>query len=305
MKLPFGQFPLYEEGDRMLTQSLAIAKYVARGTDLIPSDPWTQAVLDAAVYTIYDYWSRVLAFIKEKDPEKKKALKSELLTETVDFFFSRFEKDLKENGGYFSGKKYPRVEALVNKIKSLPGVKEYVAARGPNNWYLRVVARSLELYQYTSTILGTIHYRLTPFYMGLITRMVKIGCTLNSAYHLFFLILKSASLISLIDINITLNGIKKEDKLLTASLSEWLQVLPGKGCRVRFPSRPKCYWPFFVVADTLRIPYIDKSKVLMGFFWYFENFSVVSRSLEMCPVNGNRLIRGPYYMEIITQIGEK
>lgn len=63
-ELPYGQFPLYEEGDRMLTQSLAIAKYVARGTDLIPSDPWTQAVLDAAVYTIYDYWSSKYSNLK-------------------------------------------------------------------------------------------------------------------------------------------------------------------------------------------------------------------------------------------------
>lgn len=48
---------VYKEGDRTLNQSVAIARYVASKTDLLPSDPWDQAVLDAAVLTIYDFWS--------------------------------------------------------------------------------------------------------------------------------------------------------------------------------------------------------------------------------------------------------
>ncbi|XP_034828860.1 glutathione S-transferase-like [Maniola hyperantus] len=154
--LPYGQLPLYEEGHRTINQSLAIARYVANLKNLVPSDPWEQAVLDAIVYNIYDFWHKVLAYIIEKDETRKQALKQEILEETVDYFFSRFEKELQENNGFFAGKltwadfifvgiveasnlflgaeierKYPHTVALLNKIRSLPGVKEYIASRKP------------------------------------------------------------------------------------------------------------------------------------------------------------------------------
>lgn len=57
--LPFGKLPLLEDEEgRKLHQSLAIARYVAANTDLLPSDPWEQALLDAAVLTVYDMVKR-------------------------------------------------------------------------------------------------------------------------------------------------------------------------------------------------------------------------------------------------------
>ncbi|XP_026313612.1 glutathione S-transferase-like [Hyposmocoma kahamanoa] len=155
-KLPYGQMPLYEEGDRSLNQSMAIARYLASKTGLIPSDPWDQAVLDAIVLDIYDFSNKIKMWFMEQDPGKKEALKKEYVDDNVEFYFSRFEKHLKNNNGHFGGKlywadfvlvgivetmnlyfgieiekKYPAVQALIEKIRNLPGVKEYIANRKP------------------------------------------------------------------------------------------------------------------------------------------------------------------------------
>ncbi|XP_053605232.1 glutathione S-transferase-like [Plodia interpunctella] len=152
--LPYGQLPVYEEGDRKLNQSIAIARYIASQTGLLPSDPWEQAVLDAAVFNIKDFQTKARSYVSETDPVKREQLKTEFFTETLDYYLSRFEKELKTSNGYFGGtlswadfylmgiletintyagveieKNYPTIVALFKTIRSLSGVKEYIASR--------------------------------------------------------------------------------------------------------------------------------------------------------------------------------
>ncbi|CAG9787117.1 unnamed protein product [Diatraea saccharalis] len=155
--LPYGQVPLYEENGKKLNQSLAIARYVASQSGLLPSGLWEQAVLDAAVHNIYDFWNK--NNIREymyADAERKAAMKKQVLEELVPFYFSRFENELKSNNGHFGGKltwadfifvgiietanlfysenienNYPTVASLVKTVQNLPRVKEYISKRGP------------------------------------------------------------------------------------------------------------------------------------------------------------------------------
>ncbi|KAF9795187.1 hypothetical protein SFRURICE_004559 [Spodoptera frugiperda] len=94
--------------------------------------------------------------------------------------------------------------------------------------------------------------------MGLITQMVKSGCTLYG-------------------------GIKRRnienwpDAINMPRWSSGRNCDYGKGSRIRF-----------------RVGQSFKS----GFFRFSENFSVVARSLELCPGFGNMLTH--YYMGLIT-----
>ncbi|GBP26016.1 Glutathione S-transferase [Eumeta japonica] len=153
-RLPFGKLPILVDGDRILNQSMAIARYLGRGLDLVPADPWEEAAVDAVILTLNDLRASTSPVFREQDAVKKEALKKELVDETIPFYFTRFQNILKENNGHI-GKKltwadfvfvgiiefieefvqvkiqenYPAVKELVNKIHNLPGVKEHIANR--------------------------------------------------------------------------------------------------------------------------------------------------------------------------------
>ncbi|KAL0881820.1 hypothetical protein ABMA27_001598 [Loxostege sticticalis] len=149
--LPYGQFPIYEENGQTINQSMAIARYVASQVGLLPSDPWEQAKLDAAVLNLYEFYGKLMTTQRsDLEEEKKKAL----VEETIAFYYPRFERDLKAGNGHFGGKlswadfvlaggtvginiffgsklekDFPAITALVTEIQNLKGVKEYIATQ--------------------------------------------------------------------------------------------------------------------------------------------------------------------------------
>ncbi|KAF9815745.1 hypothetical protein SFRURICE_009262, partial [Spodoptera frugiperda] len=167
-----------------------------------------------------------------------------------------------------------------------------------------VVARSLLL----CPIYGN---RLTPYYMGLITQMVKkmkefeadLGED-ESDDHPFeaHVLLVPSYPGSPGDGEVRDSGGVESLELLL------LPVEVGSVEEVRLHVQAGCFYLIdclvgrVVTSGTAgqgvsgSIP--GSGKVILGFFRIFENFSVVARSLEMCPVYGNRLTT--YYMGLTT-----
>lgn len=52
--MPFGQVPVLEANGKIVDQSIAIARYVAKLVKLTGNDPWEDLLIDSIVYTIDD-----------------------------------------------------------------------------------------------------------------------------------------------------------------------------------------------------------------------------------------------------------
>ncbi|GJQ68770.1 hypothetical protein Trydic_g17297 [Trypoxylus dichotomus] len=107
---PFGQMPLYEEKGKVIGQSIAIARYLAKKVNLTGDNDWENMEIDALGDTLTDLRIKIAPAYTESDPEKKEALKKTLLTETIPYYLDRLEKLTTENSGYLAANKLTWVD---------------------------------------------------------------------------------------------------------------------------------------------------------------------------------------------------
>nr|CAD7197726.1 unnamed protein product [Timema douglasi] len=101
--LPFGVLPVLEVDGKVVGQSVAIARYLAKEFGLAGKDAWESLQCDMLVDTLSDLRQVLSAFRSEPDPVKKEEKKHILIKETIPYYLKKFENVLNENNGFFVG----------------------------------------------------------------------------------------------------------------------------------------------------------------------------------------------------------
>jgi glutathione S-transferase len=157
---PFGQLPLLEVDGKILCQSNACARYLAKHFKLAGKTDFEQAQADMIVDCLEDAWKPILTFTFEtKDETKKAEQKKKFLEEQLPQFLTHLENILKKNHGgdkffvgteltwadlalihYLSGvnelaeasaqlASYPKLKGLGQRVEALPKVAAWIAKR--------------------------------------------------------------------------------------------------------------------------------------------------------------------------------
>ncbi|CAH1246681.1 HPGDS [Branchiostoma lanceolatum] len=157
-KMPMGQAPVLEVDGTMICQSVAIARFVAKESGRAGKTNMEQAWADMMADGFVDMLNKMADYVWYEEDEARKAEKKKTFFDTtLPEFLGYFEKLLVANnggGGFFVGdglthaeafflclsddiiaekpnvlSPYPKLAALVERIKTYPGIKEWLAKR--------------------------------------------------------------------------------------------------------------------------------------------------------------------------------
>ncbi|CAG9772548.1 unnamed protein product [Ceutorhynchus assimilis] len=158
--MPIHLMPVLEIDGKIIHQSLAMARYVAKQVGLTGDNDLEACEIDMKVDTLNDYRLKILEGSSEADPVRKARLKEKLDKETLPFLLGKLDTWVKESNGYFANNKlswadlyffaisgfldvyhgrellpgYPNLQALRETVSKIPAIKAWVEKRPPDNY---------------------------------------------------------------------------------------------------------------------------------------------------------------------------
>ncbi|KAG8223843.1 hypothetical protein J437_LFUL007864 [Ladona fulva] len=154
---PFGKVPILEVDGKVVHQSIAIQRYLAKEFQLTGKDDWEDLHCDMIVDTMTDFRMQVVGFFHEKDERKKEEMRKILINDTMPFYLKRFDEIVGKNSGYFVGGKltwadlhiisildflqsymkmtflddgtYPNLKIVKDHVMDVPSIKSWVERR--------------------------------------------------------------------------------------------------------------------------------------------------------------------------------
>ncbi|KZC09850.1 Glutathione S-transferase [Dufourea novaeangliae] len=147
--------PVLEADGKLIAQSNAVARYLARKHSLTGRDEWEAMLCDVLVDTLGDLKQIISQYRNEEDLSKKEEKKAKLLKETIPFYLNKFEQTVGENEGYAVGstttwtdfvfavalenfenifgrhalENYPGLRALKKRVHEIPAIADWLAKR--------------------------------------------------------------------------------------------------------------------------------------------------------------------------------
>ncbi|GLG99368.1 Putative glutathione s-transferase [Gryllus bimaculatus] len=103
---PFGKMPILEVDGKRTHQSASICRYLGQELGLGGETSWENQEIDCTVDTVVDLRIAIVnATYGDEFTEKMEERKAKLVKETVPFYLSRLNEQVKNNGGYFVNNK--------------------------------------------------------------------------------------------------------------------------------------------------------------------------------------------------------
>jgi len=152
---PYGKVPVLEWEGKKLSQSFAIARYLAKQYKLTGADDFESAKCDEYADIVKDVLKEVEGMWTEEEAKKLK-IKNNVLDKTVPQLFTKIEADLKATGGkhlvgtdftwadfilaHFTEvfesfvdqsllDNYPTIKVHQKNVQNIPQIKEWIAKR--------------------------------------------------------------------------------------------------------------------------------------------------------------------------------